>query len=602
MTVDPSLALALSVHSNPGVYALLLGSGLSRSAGVPTGWEIVLDLIRKLALLKGEACEPDPETWYATAFSSDPDYSEILAGISKSSTERMQLLRSYFEPSQTELDEGRKQPTPAHRAIAELVTKGYIRVIVTTNFDRLMEQALVDLGVQPVVISTTDSAVGALPLAHSRCTVIKVNGDYLDSRLKNTRDELARYEEPIDRLLDRVFDEYGLVICGWSGDWDTALRAALERCSTRRFTMYWASRSKLGLKAQDLVTLRQATTLDITSADDFFKEVLEKVSALEHFAATDVLSTKVAVARLKKYIANDSQRINLYDLLTSETEKLHAAINSERFSARTTGLSVSDVPKRLQFYESAVDTVLHLMVCASYWDDEKLRPILLKCFKRVADIDDPQSSFVIWNKLRRYPSLVLLYGIGLAALSRGNYRLTHSLLQLKLRQDRYKPEELVVAAIHCQAVLELGDQHKAFGKQPRPLNDRLFALLREPMRDYLPDDHIYDETFDWLEYLLALSHCDANATRADLQENNSKDPNFTLWAPVGRFGFKTAYGSPGIQQETEFHKGEPLSDKVRAVIAAGFFESAGQHDDKFQIVKAAFDRLVGQVRFQSGVL
>ncbi len=34
--IDPVLSLAVSMHAQKGVYALLLGSGISRSAGVPT--------------------------------------------------------------------------------------------------------------------------------------------------------------------------------------------------------------------------------------------------------------------------------------------------------------------------------------------------------------------------------------------------------------------------------------------------------------------------------------------------------------------------------------------------------------------------------------
>src|SRR6266436_1579843 len=58
MTLDPTVALAFSMFSNKGVYAVLLGSGVSRSAAIPTGWEVVLDLIRRLAHLLGEDCEP----------------------------------------------------------------------------------------------------------------------------------------------------------------------------------------------------------------------------------------------------------------------------------------------------------------------------------------------------------------------------------------------------------------------------------------------------------------------------------------------------------------------------------------------------------------
>src|ERR1035437_11081736 len=60
--IEPSLSLAVSVQSNPGVYALLIGSGVSRSSGVPTGWEIVVELIRRLAKLKGEECGNDPRS------------------------------------------------------------------------------------------------------------------------------------------------------------------------------------------------------------------------------------------------------------------------------------------------------------------------------------------------------------------------------------------------------------------------------------------------------------------------------------------------------------------------------------------------------------
>jgi hypothetical protein len=60
--LEPTLSLAIALQSDPGVYALLLGSGVSKSAGIPTGWEIVLDLTRKLARLMNEGCVPQPMT------------------------------------------------------------------------------------------------------------------------------------------------------------------------------------------------------------------------------------------------------------------------------------------------------------------------------------------------------------------------------------------------------------------------------------------------------------------------------------------------------------------------------------------------------------
>jgi hypothetical protein len=47
--IEPEISLAFSIQSKKGIYALLLGSGVSRSSAIPTSWEIVEDLIRKLA-------------------------------------------------------------------------------------------------------------------------------------------------------------------------------------------------------------------------------------------------------------------------------------------------------------------------------------------------------------------------------------------------------------------------------------------------------------------------------------------------------------------------------------------------------------------------
>ena len=255
--IDPVHSLAFSVQANPGVYSVLIGSGVSRSAKIPTGWEVTLDLIRKLAKLHGETSDPDPEYWYREKFNQEANYSDLLDELAKTPAERQQLLRTYWEPSEQEREEGEKQPTAAHRAIATLAAQGFIKVIITTNFDRLIETALTDAGVVPTVLSSPDQVQGAPPLIHIPCCVFKVHGDYLDTRIRNTPTELDKYPPEFDQLLDRIFDEFGLIVCGWSAEWDGALRSALTRASSRRFTTYWAARGEPGDKAQNLLIIAE---------------------------------------------------------------------------------------------------------------------------------------------------------------------------------------------------------------------------------------------------------------------------------------------------------------------------------------------------------
>jgi hypothetical protein len=113
--IEPEQSLAFSVRSWPGTYAILLDSGVSRAAGVPTGWEVTLNVVRKLAELQGEAAD-DPVAWYKARFQREPNYFEVVNELAPTQDERRSLLQGYFEPNEQDREEGRKEPTAAHRA------------------------------------------------------------------------------------------------------------------------------------------------------------------------------------------------------------------------------------------------------------------------------------------------------------------------------------------------------------------------------------------------------------------------------------------------------------------------------------------------------
>ncbi len=276
--IDPITALAFSMYENKGVYALLLGSGVSRAAQVPTGWEITLDLVKRAATMAGVENQADWAKWHFEQYGNEPSYSELLDQLSTTPDERRSILHSYIEPSPEEAAEGRKVPTSAHRAIARLAQTGFVRVIITTNFDRLLENALRDAGIEPMVIASDDDVKGAVPLIHSRCAVVKVHGDYLDTRIRNTEIELSSYSDEMNTLLDRIFDEHGLIVCGWSADWDPALKTAVKRAPSRRYPLFWATRGEATQAAHDLIAFRGGKEIRIESADSFFENLERLVS------------------------------------------------------------------------------------------------------------------------------------------------------------------------------------------------------------------------------------------------------------------------------------------------------------------------------------
>jgi hypothetical protein len=245
--IDPSVSLATSMSASPpGVYAVLIGSGMSSAAGIPTGWGVVADLIRRVAA--AEQVDPDelgdePEAWWLRTYGSEPRYDTLLEVLAPTDGARQALLRGYFDPAPNA--GGPVIPTVGHRLLARLVAVGLIRVIITTNFDRLIERALDEVGVSPQVVSVPEQVASMMPLAHAPATVIKLRGDYAGIQLRNTREELAQYPEPWNALLARIFDEYGLLVVGWSADSDVALAGALTVTPSRRFPIFWAARGEL---------------------------------------------------------------------------------------------------------------------------------------------------------------------------------------------------------------------------------------------------------------------------------------------------------------------------------------------------------------------
>ncbi|MBI5723750.1 MAG: SIR2 family protein [Planctomycetes bacterium] len=551
--VDPLLSLAFSMHSSPGVYALLLGSGVSRSAGIPTGWEVVLDLIRKISILIGEDCGTDPEAWYKNKYGKEPTYSGLLEELAKTSSERSKIIEKYFEPMADEREQGQKIPTPAHHAIAQLVKSNQVRVILTTNFDRLMEQALESAGIHPTVIRSPDAVDGACPLVHNSCTLIKLHGDYGDIRIKNTVSELDVFDIRVDGLLDRILDEFGLVICGWSGEWDTALRNAIKRTKSRRFTIYWATKGELNETAKELANFRKAEVLTIQDADTFFKQLAEKIDALSEIDRPHPLSAKVAVSQAKKYLSEPKYKIQLHDILNQEVERILSEMTPNNCSL--VEINEKEIQKRFEFIESLSEIAISIMAIGCYWGNKDHYPIWIKAINRLAN--PPQLHKHSNHNLFSYPAILVLYAGGIAAISDRHYELLYELFS-KPKIQIHQPEDITKGLYDA---LPYQDFKNIFGYENKilPRSDRLFQVLRESMREILPGNKEFERAFDRFEAMQ--SFWSADTPKA--------------WSIPGAFMYRHHNNEEGSVL-TEIIKEHESTGERWSIFKAGFFSGKSE--------------------------
>lgn len=590
LTNDPLTQLAFSVYENKGVFAVLLGSGLSRAAQIPTGWEITLDLIRRVAVAQGVEAQTDWAAWYRKAAGGEPNYSTLLEELASSPEERRSILHSYIEPTEEDRQEGRKIPTAAHHAIADLVHRSYIRVIITTNFDRLMENALRERGIEPTVVSSVDALAGAEPITHSTCYILKLHGDYKDARILNTEAELSGYPAQYDTLLDRILDEHGLIVCGWSGEWDHALRAALLRAPNRRYSMFWAARGTLGGGARELAYHRRARIIPITDADSFFRGLQQRVETLEQSHRQNPLSIELLVNSAKRFLAKPEYRIQLDELFTQETDRLIAQLSTAEFAVPEQW-DQAEFRTQVRKYEAATEALACMAGVLGRWGDDSELPLVLDIIRSLyAHAQRSGGGLVPFINIRSYPAVLVFTAYGLGLTRAGRWGALHRLFDAVIDRQHNEP----VRAIETLFLWEWeGTENDAWKqiegleRHKTPFSDHLLGLFRPWSKSFIGLAPDFELIFERYEMLGSLAHLERNDKASVQQELAGEPHNGWAFMPVGRSGWHTSNATKLVAEI----QAEPMKT---GLTHAGFAKGDPEFIDLFI---QNFRRIAGRMRW-----
>lgn len=502
--IDEELLLAHTVYSNKGICALLLGSGLSRNAGIPTGWEIMVELIKRLALVKKEVILTTPEDWYIQKFKSPPNYSAIIEILAPTREERLNLLKPFFEASSDEISQGIKQPTLGHKNIAKLVQTGYIKVIITTNFDRLLENALRELSIEATIISNPLHWENVMPLIHSPITIIKINGDYLDTKFLNIESELSTYDSRLIEQLKFIFENFGLIVSGWSAKWDVALKQILQDSNKYRFSSFFTYLETPETELAELSKLRNGKLIKIKNADVFFSELAENIEALETGEKNNPISKPIALARLKKYIVKDDLRIHLYELLKSQMEIDYQFINNQPLPLPT----FESVKAKIDFAISRMDLLSALLIEGIHWGSSIHYDLWINTISKFAHPLKQNTSYAIYSGLAYFPSLLLFYAAGLTAVFKQNFSFLQKLFSITIFNPYNEGERVnILTNVNPNTIMELEQLRKVLGnRQHVPMSELIYNTLKPYFDNRVTDDKEYDEIFDHFELLLGLQY------------------------------------------------------------------------------------------------
>jgi hypothetical protein len=366
-------------------------------------------------------------------------------------------------------------------------------------------------------------------LTHAGCVIVKLHGDYLDTRIRNIAAELAAYPDDLRLYLDRILDEFGLIVVGWSAEWDLALRDAIARCPSRRFTTWWATRSHLGDHAKQIVAQRGAQVITINDADHFLEALEQKVLAIAEVDRPHPLSAKVAVAELKRYLPDPMQQIRQHDLVFGEVA---AAIDRAISATTNDAFDVGELRRRVAAYEAAFSIVRPMVAIGARWGREPDEAMWCEVVRRTCQVYHMTAGRITWIELQKYPPMLTFYAVGLGAIAGGNYRLLKRLFEIRLRLDDERPavESLLpYTAYSDQLGPPVWNQLTAPQASATPTSDRILNMLAEEVSELAGDRGDLETLFDRFEILAAISY-------ADQKTSSTEDPRQTQpWFPPGRW-------------------------------------------------------------------
>ena len=248
-------------------FALFLGAGCSISSGVPGAASLVKD--RWLPRLQG-LCDLDGKNIDAWIKEEFPDYDHKNPASCYGSVMGRVFLNPEDRQQEIEnLCDG-KFPGFGYAVLAKLITRegGKFNVVVTTNFDDLVSDALyLFTTTRPLVIGH-ESLAGFIRPTRTRPLVVKLHGD-AHLAPQNTAAETANIQEEVERQVKFLLNDRGLIILGYGGN-DKGIASMLSTLPREAlpFGIFWISGSEPKCQLRPWLEERNAVWVDMFDFDE----------------------------------------------------------------------------------------------------------------------------------------------------------------------------------------------------------------------------------------------------------------------------------------------------------------------------------------------
>ena len=225
------LAASLQDAKKEGGAILLVGAGISVSAGIPPAQKLM-----QIAIENFPNYFTEEEQRLAQEDLSQLQYNDIMTKLSN--VKRKELFKWFIEGNK---EKGIKKAKLnfAHIAIAELLKQGYFSRILTVNFDPLLIHACYMVGMYPLPAIYDIGSVDRInPELFNNPSIIYLNGQHVGQVQRNTTNQLTKHDPILQKVVHSTGCTKTWVVTGYSGENDP-LMLALNELRPYSNWLYW---------------------------------------------------------------------------------------------------------------------------------------------------------------------------------------------------------------------------------------------------------------------------------------------------------------------------------------------------------------------------
>ena len=371
------LAASLKDAKDEGGAILLVGAGISVSAGIPPAQKLM-----KIAIENFPNYFTSEEQKLAQEDLSQLQYNDIMTKLSN--VKRKELFKWFIEGKEDKGIEKAKLNF-AHIAIAELLKQGYFSRILTVNFDPLLIHACYMVGMYPFPAIYDLGAMGKVnaELLHDP-SIVYLNGQHVGFVQRNTTDQLEAHKETLTQIVRSTGCSKTWVVAGYSGENDP-LMDALNELRPYNNWLYWLEYNDQVLQRESHLFLEldeECKVINQCDADEAFMEIAELLQCSLDFierpevelqnylneinfntALTKGKKYKSQTERLVRILSNKLDDYTRVDIFYTMLEKLE----NDEFNDTNLSLKIACQkeiliyePQNFDIAEKALNTIMYL--------------------------------------------------------------------------------------------------------------------------------------------------------------------------------------------------------------------------------------------------